>query len=141
MKVSARNAFSGTITKVVKGAVNSEVLLTVPGGDQIVASITNGSVETLALKEGVHAVALVKASWVILGKDLDPSKISTRNVLAGTISKILGGAVNSEVEVKLSGGAIITAIVTNTSVQHMHLVVGEKVSAAFKASSVIIAVE
>jgi molybdate transport system regulatory protein len=95
----------------------------------------------LALKEGVHAVALVKASWVILGKDLDPAKISTRNVLAGTISKILGGAVNSEVEVKLPGGAIITAIITNTSVQHMHLIVGEKVSAAFKASSVIIAVE
>jgi molybdate transport system regulatory protein len=141
MRVSARNAFSGTITKVDKGAVNAEVLLTVPGGDQIVASITNGSVETLALKEGVHAVALVKASWVILGKDLDPAKISTRNVLAGTISKILGGAVNSEVEVKLPGGAIITAIVTNTSVQHLHLVVGEKVSAAFKASSVIIAVE
>jgi len=141
MKVSARNAFSGTIEKVTKGAVNAEVLLTVSGGDQIVASITNGSMETLALKEGVHAVALVKASWVILGKDLDSAKISTRNVLNGTISNILGGAVNSEVEVKLPGGAIITAIITNTSVQHMHLVVGEKVSAAFKASSVIIAVE
>lgn len=141
MKVSARNAFSGTIAKVTIGAVNAEVLLTVPGGDQIVASITKSSVETLALKEGLHAIALVKASWIILGIGLDPAKISTRNVLSGTISNILAGAVNSEVDVKLSGGTILTAIVTNGSVQNMHLAVGEKVSAAFKASSVIIAVE
>ncbi|MDR3727527.1 MAG: TOBE domain-containing protein [Terracidiphilus sp.] len=141
MKVSARNTFSGTITKVTKGAVNAEVLLTTTGGDQIVASITNGSVETLALKEGVPAVALVKASWVILGKDLDASKISTRNVLSGTINSIRDGAVNSEVEVKLSGGTVLTAIVTIGSVQRMHLAVGEQVSAVFKASSVILAVE
>jgi molybdate transport system regulatory protein len=141
MKVSARNAFSGTIAKVTKGAVNAEVLLTTTGGDQIAASITNGSVETLALKEGVTAVALVKASWVILGKGLDASKISTRNVLSGTINNIRDGAVNSEVEVKLSGGTILIAMVTVGSVQRMQLVVGEQVSAVFKASSVIIAVE
>jgi molybdate transport system regulatory protein len=141
MKVSARNTFPGTIANVTKGAVNAEVLLTTTGGDQIVAGITNGSVETLALKKGVPAVALVKASWVILGKGLDAAKISTRNLLSGTISNILAGAVNSEVDVKLPGGTILTAIVTNGSVQNMHLVGGEQVSAAFKASSVIIAVE
>lgn len=141
MKVSARNTFSGTIAKVTKGAVNAEVLLTTPGGDQIVASITNGSVDTLALKQGSHAIALIKASWVILGKDLDPAKISTRNVLNGTVSSILDGAVNSEVEVKLTSGTILTAIVTIASIQRMHLAVGDPVSTAFKASSVILAVE
>jgi molybdate transport system regulatory protein len=49
--------------------------------------------------------------------------------------------VNSEVEVKLSGGTILIAMVTVGSVQRMQLVVGEQVSAVFKASSVIIAVE
>lgn len=141
MKVSARNIFPGAIAKITIGAVNAEVLLTTAGGDQIVASITNGSVETLALKEGVPAVALVKASWVILGKGLDASKISTRNVLSGTISNIHVGVVNSEVEVKLSGGTVLIAIVTNVSVQRMQLAVGEQVSAAFKASSVILAVD
>jgi molybdate transport system regulatory protein len=141
MKVSARNSFSGTIAKVTKGAVNAEVLLTLKGGDQLVAGITNGSVETLALKEGMAAVALVKASWIILGKGLDPAKISTRNVLSGTISDIHFGAVNSEVDVKLSGGTVLTVIVTNGSVEHMQLAVGEQISAAFKASSVILAVE
>jgi molybdate transport system regulatory protein len=141
MKVSARNTFSGTIAKVTKGAVNAEVLLNLPGGDQIVASITNGSVETLALKEGMAAVALVKASWIILGKGLDSAKISTRNVLSGTICDIHFGAVNSEVDVELSGGTVLTVIVTNGSVERMQLVIGEQISAAFKASSVILAVE
>ncbi len=141
MKVSARNAFSGNITKVVKGAVNAEVVLATPGGDQIVASITNGSVENLGLKEGAKAVALVKASWVILGKGLDAAKISTRNVLAGTVDSIHGGAVNAEVAVKLTGGTIVTAIVTSESVQHLKLAVGDPLSVAFKASHVIIAVE
>jgi molybdate transport system regulatory protein len=141
MKVSARNSFSGTIAKITKGAVNAEVLLTLKGGDQLVAGITNGSVETLALKEGMAAVALVKASWIILGKGLDSAKISTRSVLSGTISDILFGAVNSEVDVKLSGGTVLIAIVTNGSVERMQLAVGEQISAAFKASSVILAVE
>ena len=141
MKVSARNSFSGTIAKVTKGAVNAEVLLTLKGGDQLVAGITNGSVETLALKEGMTAVALVKASWIILGKGLDPAKISTRNVLSGTIGDIHFGAVNSEIDVKLSGGTVLTAIVTSGSVERMQLAVGEQISAAFKASSVILAVE
>jgi molybdate transport system regulatory protein len=141
MKVSARNTFSGTIAKVTKGAVNAEVLLTTRGGEQIVASITNGSVDALALKEGVPALALVKASWIILCNGLDPAKISTRNVLNGTIGNIHVGAVNSEVEVKLSGGTVLTAIITNGSIQRMQLAVGEQVSAAFKASSVILAIE
>jgi molybdate transport system regulatory protein len=62
-------------------------------------------------------------------------------VLSGTINNIRDGAVNSEVEVKLSGGTILIAMVTVGSVQRMQLVVGEQVSAVFKASSVIIAVE
>lgn len=141
MKVSARNTFAGTIARVTKGAVNAEVILALPGGDQITASITNSSVDSLALKDGAPAVAMVKASWIILGKDLDASKISTRNVLDGIVSKIHLGAVNAEVEIKLPGGTILAAIVTNGSIDRMQLATGTKVSAAFKASSVILAVE
>jgi molybdate transport system regulatory protein len=140
MKVSTRNVFPGTITKVVKGAVNAEVHLATKGGDEIIASITNASVDHLGLEEGTSAMALVKASWVILGKDVK-GKLSTRNLFTGTIAQVTPGAVNSEVTIKLSSGTSLTAIVTNTSVQNLKLAAGGEASAAFKASSVIIAVE
>ena len=141
MKLSARNVFPGTVTKVSKGAVNAEVHLALQSGDKIVSTITNGSVDSLALKEGKGALAIVKASWVILGKDLHSAKLSTRNILCGTVAKITKGAVNSEVSLKLSGGTILTAIITNESAHALALKGGEHVCAAIKASSVILGVE
>ena len=141
MKLSARNVFPGTVTKVTKGAVNSEVQLSTKGGDRIVAIITNASVDALGLKAGTPALAIIKASWVILGKDLHNAKLSTRNILCGTVSKVTLGAVNTEVALKLSGGATLTAIITNESTQTLGLKPGDHACAAIKASSVILGVE
>ncbi len=69
MKLSARNVLKGRVVKVVKGAVNSEVILELPGGMQIVAIITNTSVDNLGLKEGVEAYAVIKASNVMIAVD------------------------------------------------------------------------
>jgi molybdate transport system regulatory protein len=65
-KVSARNRLKGSVVSVTKGAVNSEVDIKLVGGDTVVASITNVSVDALGLKAGVTAWALFKASAVIL---------------------------------------------------------------------------
>ncbi len=69
MKISARNTLKGKIIKVVKGAVNAEVVLELPGGDQITSIITNESVDNLGLKEGKEAYAIVKASNVMIAVD------------------------------------------------------------------------
>lgn len=69
MKLSARNVLKGKILKVVKGAVNSEVTLELPGGTQIVSIITNSSVENLGLEEGKQAFAVIKASNVMVAVD------------------------------------------------------------------------
>jgi len=141
MKISARNMFTGTVTKVAKGAVNAEVDLTLKGGEKIAAVITNESVDTLALKEGKSAIAIVKSNWVIIGKELHTVKMSARNILCGTVARIAEGAVNTEVELKLAGGSLLTAIITNESTRTLELKTGEHACAAFKASSVIIGVE
>lgn len=141
MKISARNILAGSITKVTKGAVNSEVEMTLSGGDKVVSIITNESATHLGLQAGKHAYAVMKASWVILGKDLDPKKLSTRNVMHGTVAKVLEGAVNNEVVLKLNGGAELTAIITRESSHALDLKEGDRADAAFKASSVIIAVD
>ncbi len=141
MKISARNMFSGTVSKVVKGAVNAEVDITLKGGEKLAAVITNESVAALGLKEGKAAYAIVKANWVIIGKELHKVKMSARNVLCGTVTRLTEGAVNTEVALKLAGGSALTAIITNESTKALELKEGEHACAAFKASSVIIATD
>ncbi|MGE5123667.1 MAG: TOBE domain-containing protein [Acidobacteriaceae bacterium] len=69
MKISARNIFKGKVVKIVRGAVNSEVILELPGGTRLVSIITNSSVESLGLAEGKVAYAIIKASNVMIGID------------------------------------------------------------------------
>ncbi len=67
MKLSARNQLRGTVSDCKKGAVNGEVTLQLAGGKTVTATITNASIDGLALKEGDPAVAVIKSSSVILG--------------------------------------------------------------------------
>ncbi|MBP6180109.1 MAG: molybdopterin-binding protein [Anaerolineales bacterium] len=66
MKLSARNVLKGKVVKITKGAVNSEVVIELPGGTQVVSIITNSSVKSLGLKKGVEAYAVIKASNVMV---------------------------------------------------------------------------
>ena len=69
MKLSARNVLKGKVIRIVRGAVNAEITLQLPGGDHIVSIITLSSLETLGLQEGSAAYAVIKASNVMLGVD------------------------------------------------------------------------
>ena len=69
MKLSARNLLKGKILKVVKGAVNSEVTIELPGGEQLTSIITNASVKSLGLKKGKEAYAVIKASNIMVAVD------------------------------------------------------------------------
>ncbi len=69
MKLSARNVLKGTIKKIVPGAVNSEVVIELPGGAQIVSIITKESVDSLGLKVGKEVYAVIKASNVMVAID------------------------------------------------------------------------
>ncbi len=140
MKISARNILPGTVQSVTKGAVNAEIALTLTGGEAIVAVITNSSVDALGLKEGASAFAVIKASEVMVGKDLGSARISARNILAGKVSAIHDGAVNSEVDIQLPGGTVMAASITKASVAALDLHLGDAVSAIVKASNVLIAV-
>ena len=67
--VSTRNRIAGTVKSVGKGAVNAEVVIASPGGARIAAIVTNDSVDRLGLAAGKPALALFKASSVIIGVD------------------------------------------------------------------------
>ena len=66
MPISARNVLKGTVKSVVHGAVNSEVTVRLPGGQDIVSVITKSSAERLKLAEGKEVFAVVKASNVMI---------------------------------------------------------------------------
>jgi molybdopterin-binding protein len=69
MKLSARNILIGKVIQVKVGAVNSEVVLELPGGAQVVSIITKESAENLGLKVGMTAYAVIKASNVMIAID------------------------------------------------------------------------
>ncbi|HJV64232.1 MAG TPA: TOBE domain-containing protein [Geomonas sp.] len=140
MKVSARNVFAGTVAKIVKGAVNAEVTLTLKGGSPLTATVTNGAIDNLGLREGMDACAIIKASSIIIGTDLHDAKVSARNVYCGTISSIIEGPVSTEVDVEIGGGNVISAVITLGSAKNLGLKVGGHACALFKASSVILGV-
>lgn len=66
MKVSARNLIPGTIKEITVGAVNSEVIIEVSPGIEVVSIITKRSVESMGLKVGSKVKAMVKASNVMI---------------------------------------------------------------------------
>ncbi|MFC0168808.1 TOBE domain-containing protein [Pseudoduganella danionis] len=138
MKTSARNQFSGKVVSVQQGVVNDEVTLGLAGGQQIVATITRDSSESLALAPGVSAWALIKASSIIVVTEPEGARFSARNQLSGTVSRVQEGAVNTEVSIALAGGATIAAIVTRESAIALELTVGKPATAIFKASAVIL---
>ena len=68
MKVSARNQLAGTVLEVHKGATTSHVVIDVAGA-KIFASITNEAVADLGLAPGKKAIAVIKASDVMVAVD------------------------------------------------------------------------
>lgn len=69
MKISARNQIKGTVVKIQEGAVNGHATIEDEEGVRISGSITNESIEALGLKEGVNAVAIIKATDVMVAVD------------------------------------------------------------------------
>ncbi|MDR3212309.1 MAG: TOBE domain-containing protein [Azoarcus sp.] len=138
--ISARNRFPGTVSKVETGPINAQVELTLAGGDKIVAVVTHESVDNLGLAPGVAAIAFVKASWVLLLAGNEKIRFSARNHLPGTVASVEKGAVNSEVAVKLTGGSLAYAIITNEAVLELGLKPGVPASVLFKASHIILGV-
>ena len=136
MKISARNVWLGNVAKIETGAVNSVVTVGLKGPDTIVSVITDNSVKRLELEPGSEVLAIVKAPSVLLALEVDPKKISARNILAGTIRRIVPGVVNDEVTIDLSGGNTVTSILTSESVRRLGLREGMAVTVALRPEKI-----
>lgn len=140
MRTSARNDLSGKISHIAAGSVNDEVTLDLGEGVELVAVVTRRSVEDLGLAVGRPAVALIKASFVILAKG-EGLKTSARNHIAGVVANREDGAVNSEVILDIGAGRSLTAVLTVESANALEIKTGDRMTALIKAPHVILAVE
>ena len=141
MKTTARNQFSGNVSALDIGPVSAQVTIALKSGDQITATLTSVAAKRLKLVKGKEALALIKASAVVLVSDFAGWQLSARNQLAGTVSRIEKGAVSSLVVLTLPGGGVITASVTNEGVEALGLAVGVPATAVFKAYAVMVAAQ
>jgi molybdopterin-binding protein len=66
MKISARNMLKGKVKQVKHGVVNTEVIVGLPGGAEVVSVITKESAEHLELAKGKEVYAVIKASNVMI---------------------------------------------------------------------------
>ena len=134
------NQFNGIVKDIRNGAVNSEVTVSLPTGQEIVAAVTYESVSNLGLEKGKAVVVLIKAGSILIANNLDNIKLSARNQLSGIISHIERGSVNSIVDLDLGDGLALSAGITMKSSDLLNLVPGQKATAIFKAGAVILGV-
>ncbi|HRI18988.1 MAG TPA: TOBE domain-containing protein, partial [Burkholderiaceae bacterium] len=136
VRSSARNQFAGRVARLVLGPVSAEVVVALDDATQIVAGVTRESARALGLATGTSVLALVKASSVLLA--VGAARTSARNALAGTVSRVVKGAIGAEVTLALPGARSVTAGITRESLDRLGLAKGRPATALFKASSVIL---
>jgi len=69
MEISARNSLQGKVKTVSPGAVNTEIVVEIAQGLEVVAIITKESAERLGLEAGKKVYAVIKASDVMIATD------------------------------------------------------------------------
>ena len=70
LQFSARNQLKATVKSVKLGAVMAEIVVELPDGQEIVSAITRTSAEGLNLLAGDSVVAVIKATEVMIGKNV-----------------------------------------------------------------------
>lgn len=135
--LSARNQLEGTVTKVQEGAVNGIVTIDV-NGTPVTATISMGSIENLGIKPGVPAVAVIKATEVMVGKG--ELRLSARNQFPGKVISVEEGAVNGIVKLDVLGGNTMTATISMNAIRELGLTEGEEATAVVKATSVMVGI-
>lgn len=138
MKTSARNAFMGKVSNIVRDGILTEVELTTLTGLKIVAVITEESASNLGLAAGRILTATVKAPWVILTEVEEGLKTSARNKFKGTVSEVKTSEIASEVLIDIYEGSKVCALITNESVNRLGIATGKDIMVMFKAFSVIL---
>jgi len=139
MSLSARNQLNCEIIDIKQGAVNSQIIAKLAGGEELKASITLESQNNLNLKIGKKIIFIFKAPSVILSND-NNIKLGVENQLIGKVIEAKIGSVNAEIILEINNHQTITAIITKESAMDMKIGVGDELISIIKPSQIIIGV-
>jgi molybdate transport system regulatory protein len=141
MRTSARNALRGTITAIKSDTLSAEIAVVVSDDTTIYALITKESLRELGLCVGREAIALIKASFVVIAPGDDAPAVSVRNCLHGVVRRCEASAVSAEVVLDIGGGKTLAATITARSAEALGLSPGNPACALFDAAHVIVAID
>ena len=142
MKSSACNQYYGTVLSVKNGAVNDEIEIMLDSGStRITSVITSAASKSMTLETGKKVVIIIKEEWIILMKDTEGYRFSSRNRLPGTVVSVKESSVTVEVHLRLVGGESLTTIVTAEAAKSLNIKTGDKLIALLKAPMVLIGVK
>jgi len=136
LKLSARNQLAGIITAIEPTESNVIVELTLKGIDKIYVSITKSSYQELGCRLGESAIAILKASSVLLSKT-KPS-ITCENLLKGKIIQIESDTSTTEITLELNSKSTITTAIANEISTPLELKINDEAYLFFKSSNVIL---
>jgi molybdate transport system regulatory protein len=136
-RLSARNQIRGTVAGLTAGQAVTHVVINV-GETRLASIITNDAAKELDLKPNDRVVAVVKATEVMLMKgNADQIKISARNRIAGQVTDVQRGAAMGYVTIQ-AGSCSVSAAITREAIEDLQLNKGERVTAVFKATEVML---
>lgn len=135
--LSARNQLQGTIKDIRSGQAMSVVTVKV-GDKDFVSAVTNDAVRDLGLKVNDRVTAIVKSTEPMLIKgDETQLKISARNTVTGHVTSVKKGEAMGCVTLE-SGAFRITASITREAIDELEITNGDRLTAAFKATELML---
>ena len=140
IKTSAGNQLFGTIVEIRPGTVNAEVVVSLKGGERVVASLTSLDVAELAIRVGDDAILLINPPDIVVTDRLTEIQLSARNRLLGQVIRLKHDTVDSEVVIQLPSGETLSAAITAVSLERLGLTLGSSAAAVFKSNAVMLGV-
>ena len=138
MRTSARNNLCGEVIDVEMRGLLTALRIKLPSGLVIQSKITSDSAFSLAIQTGQQVFALIKAPCIVVAAK---PIAGFENVLAGTVVKMIQDDSMVELELELSGGERLSAVVAKKKLAGYDLSVGAQLVAHVEASQVLIGVE
>jgi len=139
IRLSARNQLKVKVSKIHKGALESEIFLKLNDDEEFMAIITNDSFDMLELKINSSIYAIFKANAVLISRDLKLQK-SDRNRFIGTIDRISKGNFDAEVVVALKNTNSICSTMPMDILNELNIKNGDKVAMFCKPNAIILGI-